>query len=397
VKQQTAPAPAKRSEGLRVLFCVNWPVDTAPEADAARFSPDYKVSEQPYWFFKHGQHNLDVDVLDCRSFLGLHRLERKLVRCYPSKSTLACIRSRRYDIVISHGGQMGLVIALLQTLFPRASDPPHVMFDVGAVSGGYSGSSNPLLIKGCRFAVKSLAGVISHSSHQIDFYQSRYPELASVAHFIPVGVDIDAFCPAPTPQEDEILSIGVDQDLSSLVRAYACLNTKTRLVLLGIPSSQKILHPGVECIPPVNIEEMRRLIRRARFVVLPLRNVDFCIGQQRFLQSMAMGKTVLLPDIPAVRDYIRDGETGVLYKAGSEQDLCLKLRQLFTAGEMVQSIGRAARAATETEFSEARMAERIIQLLRNIVDARKTVPRNDPRCGNLGIARTDGDANANQS
>jgi glycosyltransferase involved in cell wall biosynthesis len=244
------------------------------------------------------------------------------------------------------------------------------MFDVGAISGGYSGSSNRIVTAGCRLATQSLAGAICHSSQQLKFYRDRYPEVGKVAHFIPLGVDTEDFRPEPCAQEDEIICVGYDRDWQRLVRAYASLNTATRLVLLGIPSSQTIQHPGVECVPPVSIDEMRRRIRRAKFVVLPLWKVDYCVGQQTFLQAMAMGKTVLLPSIPAVRDYIRDGETGFLYDADSEQDLGMKLRELLTQTETVERVGRAARAATESQFSEAMMADRIVGLLRDILRSR---------------------------
>jgi len=122
----------------------------------------------------------------------------------------------------------------------------------------------------------------------------------------------------------------------------------------------------VECVPRVSIEEMRRRVRRAKFVVLPIAKVDFCTGQQTFLQSMAMGKTVLLPKIAAVSDYIRDGETGFLYDVDSEQDLGSKLRSLLSENETIERVGRAARIATESQFSETAMADRIVDLLREI-------------------------------
>ncbi len=356
------------AEVMRALFCVNWPVDHVNAADRTRFSPDYTVPGQPYWFFKHGQHNINVDVLDCRSFLGLHRLERKLVRCYPSKSALAWVRSRRYDVVISHGGQMGLVLALLQTLFGQRFSPPHVMFDVGAISGGSHGWNNPAVINVFGFALKSLAGVICHSSNQLEFYRRQYPSLAEIARFIPLGVDTETFQPKNTAEQDEIICVGYAfRDWKLLVRAYARLNTSTRLVLLGIPTSEYISFPGVECVPRVNIDEMRRRISRARFVVLPIPQVDFCTGQQTFLQSMALGKAVLLSDIPAVVDYITDGETGFLYRVGNEEDLYQKLRLLLSADSTVKRVGQAARQAATTQFSESMMADRVVNFLCDVV------------------------------
>jgi glycosyltransferase involved in cell wall biosynthesis len=82
---------------------------------------------------------------------------------------------------------------------------------------------------------------------------------------------------------------------------------------------------------------------------------------------MAMGKAVLLPGIPTVVDYIRDGETGFLYDVDSEQDLGDKLRTLLSSDESVRRVGRAARAAIESEFSEAIMADRVAGLLHKLV------------------------------
>jgi glycosyltransferase involved in cell wall biosynthesis len=169
-------------------------------------------------------------------------------------------------------------------------------------------------------------------------------------------------------QEDEIICVGYSmRKWELLLRAYASLNTKTRLVLLGIPRERFIDQAGVICIPRVGIDEMRNWIRKAKFVVLPIPDVDFCIGQQTFLQCMALGKTVLLPSIPAVRDYIRDGETGVLYDVNSEEDLARKLGALLSSSETVERIGRAARDATETQFAETFMADRVVALLRDVV------------------------------
>jgi glycosyltransferase involved in cell wall biosynthesis len=362
---------------LRILFCVNWPVDRLGEPDSSRFSPDYLVPGEPYWFFKHTQKNIHVDVLDCRSILHLERIERRWAHCYPSKGVLAWMRSRQYDVILSHGAQMGLVIGLLQTLFPHVRQTPHVMFDVGSISGGYHGWKNPTVIKGCRLAAKSLAAVISHSTAQFAFYRDRYPEVAKIAHFIPLGVDTNEFQPEVCAQEDEIICVGYSmRNWEMLLRAYASLNTKTRLVLLGIPREKFIQDAGVTCIPRVGIDEMRNWIRRAKFVVLPIPDVDFCIGQQTFLQCMALGKTVLLPSIPAVLDYISDGKTGVLYDVNSEQDLARRLQELLSSSETVERIGRAARDATESQFAETLMADRIVALLRDAVRGSQSRERN---------------------
>jgi len=108
---------------------------------------------------------------------------------------------------------------------------------------------------------------------------------------------------------------------------------------------------------------MRRRIARARLVVLPLPKVEYSLGQQTFLQSMALGKAVLLPKIPAVVDYIRDGETGFLYEAGNEDDLSRKLEKLLADPETVERVALSGQIATTTHFDEATMADRVAVVL----------------------------------
>jgi glycosyltransferase involved in cell wall biosynthesis len=355
---------------MRILFCVNWIVDQkcTPEEAYFRFRPDYKLPGHPYWFFKHLREKVEVDILDRQAPLGFDRIERKLVHFYPSKGIHAWIRSRRYDLVLSHGGQIGLVIALLQSLFPSKSQPPHVMIDVGGMSGSSWLWNNKVFIASCRFAARSLAANICHNSNQIDIYRNNYPGLAKKTHFIPLGVDTDEFKPRNCSVENKIICVGYSRmDIELLISAYAKLKTETRLVLLGVPEGYTSDVSGVECLPQVGIEEMRTLIAKSRLVVLPLPNVDYCIGQQRLLQSMALGKTVLTSNIAAVRDYVEDGETATLYEADNVDSLSLKLKELLASYCETEQIGANARIAVESRYSELIMARRIFDLLNQVI------------------------------
>ena len=364
---QDVSHPGKGDRPLHILFCANWPIDRLAAPTPERFSPDYYIPGQPYWFFKHLNDNFRLDVLDCRSPLNLHHLQKKLARCYISQGIAAWLQARHYDVVISHGGQTGLPIGLLQSLTGQAH-PPHVLFDVGAITGGRAGITNPLIVHASRVAVRSMAAVICHSSHQLQFYRDYFPTLTPRAHFIPLGVDTGDFAPRDAPAEDRILCVGYSmRDWRLLVKAYAGLRTTTTLVLLGIPPNEAPQCPGVVSVPKVNIEQMRQWIAGSRAVVLPLPPVDYCIGQQTMLQAMAMGKAVLTSDICAVRDYITPGEDAIWYRAGDVDDLRANLTTLLATSGLADRLGRAARRTVERKFSEATMAGRIAEVLSEVV------------------------------
>ncbi len=55
------------------------------------------------------------------------------------------------------------------------------------------------------------------------------------------------------------------------------------------------------------------LLRGAAVVVVPLRSGTVrSAGQQTYLNAMALGKPVIVTDVIGVRDYVEDGETGII-------------------------------------------------------------------------------------
>ena len=358
---------------MRILFCLNWPVDqqiTSLQA-ADRFSPEYRIAGEPFWFFKHLDASYEVDLLDCRAPFGTHAVELKYTRMLSSQGVTAFVRSRRYDLVVSHGAQSALSFALLQTLL-RRKRTPHVLFDVGRITGD---SCNPRRIAACRYALGSLSAIITHSTAQLFFYREHFPRLAANAHFIPLGVDLDEFTPRTVEVEDQILCIGyAKRDWPTLVNAYTSINTRTKLVFLGIPPENAIAGERIVCLPKSNIEEMRALIARSRLIVLPLPAINYCIGQQTLLQSMAMGKTVLATGIPAMLDYVHHGQDGFLYAPENAADLAEKLRLLLSNPDLVARTGEAARRRVERDFSESVMAETLGKLFRQVAGADRFTP-----------------------
>ncbi|MGA2906131.1 MAG: glycosyltransferase family 4 protein [Terracidiphilus sp.] len=345
---------------MKILFCVNWAVARLDEPDLHRFCADYISPVQPYWFFRHLCDRHTVDVIDFRGPFGLHRLERSTVRCFPYQSVKAFLRERRYDVVLSHGAQTGLVHSLMSSLIGR-NRPPHFLFDVGALNGG---SANPAAVAACRFAFRSLAGLIYHSSGQAQHYRAHFPELYARSRFIPLGVDAGEFAPQGEATEDQIICVGyAKRDWTTLLEAYSALRTKTRLVLLGMPQPHDPLPQGVMAVPRVNIAEMRQWIARSRFVVLPIPDTPYSVGQQTLLQSMALGKAVVASDIPALRDYAADAMTACFYRPGDAGELTERMAYLLERPDVADDIGRCARQHVINEFSESLMASRIMEFV----------------------------------
>ncbi len=74
-------------------------------------------------------------------------------------------------------------------------------------------------------------------------------------------------------------------------------------------------------------EEYVERMRTASVVVVALRQTrDRSAGQQSYLNAMAMGKLVVVPDVLGVREYVDDGRTGIVVPPGDAAALLRAVR-----------------------------------------------------------------------
>ena len=148
---------------------VNWKIEYATQTPADKQPPDYYVKGQDYWFFRYFADKPQVDVLDISSFPWLERFEKNTIRFYLWQALKAIPKLNKYDLIVSHGMQSGIAIALWRRVFKTKTK--HVVFDIGSFA---SASESGFALKLMQFASKSIDGVIYHTSSQIDYYKKFF-------------------------------------------------------------------------------------------------------------------------------------------------------------------------------------------------------------------------------
>lgn len=116
---------------------------------------------------------------------------------------------------------------------------------------------------------------------------------------------------------------------------------------------------------PVSRERFVELCRNAAVIVVPLRaGVDRSAGQQTYLNAMALGKPVIVPDVPGVRDYIDDRATGLLVPAGDAGALARAIRWVLDPAnrQEVDRIRTRARGVTRARFSRRNYIAHILRV-----------------------------------
>lgn len=350
---------------MKILMLVNWKIEYTSEIPKDKQPPDYYIEGQPYWFFRYFQdiENLQVDVVDMHSFPWLEKFEQNKIRFYIWQ-TLKCIpKLNKYDLVLSHGMQSGIVLCLWRRLFGKGKYK-HIVFDIGAFN---SAREEGHALKLMQFASKSLDGVIYHTEIQKKYYEKCHPWLINKIRFITFGTDSEYFARQNSSNEKKgeipyILCVGYNKrDWSTVIRAYEGIYTDIHLRLIG-NGNIKTENSKIDVLDKVSITELKRQIENAYFCVIPLKSFNYSYGQMTLLQQMAMGKAVIVANVPSVSAYISEGAM-LWYEPEDMEMLRERMQRLIDEPELCQKLGVQAEYLVETGFNEKNMAHEIENMI----------------------------------
>ena len=154
-------------------------------------------------------------------------------------------------------------------------------------------------------AFRRARNIVCVSSNLLEGIPKKY---RSKARFIPHGVDTEFWDPALAkmpkafPDGGYVLSVGSHgmdrQLLGQLIEA----NPSVPFVFVGVKEKLGD-HPNAHYLSKISDEELRDLYLGAALTSRPLL---FATANNCILESMAMGKTILVNRIPGVTDYLTD-------------------------------------------------------------------------------------------
>ena len=352
---------------MNILFIVNWKIHYLA-IDSEHIQPaDKAIVDKPYWFFKYWPGRHKVDVLDFSRLPVIHRLEKDNLKFFIIQALRAYPRLKHYDLIISHGAQSGVVLALIRQLLGK-KHPPHILIDVGCFNGGRDNSHELRLVK---YASQSISGIIYHAPIQREYYQEHLPNLIDSCFFVPFGYDADFFYPLENAvSKNYIAAIGYQKrDYQTLIKAWKSIKSETRLKIIGIKSLRHAgiddkLPQNVDLLPYVPISELKKLIGGAKFVVLPLPYFKYAYGQKTLLEAMAMGKAVIVTKTPSTEDYVIDQKTGMFVKHNDVNDMQSKLRALLNNQILADRMGKEAFDIASTQLTAEIMSKRIFEIVK---------------------------------
>jgi glycosyltransferase involved in cell wall biosynthesis len=211
---------------------------------------------------------------------------------------------------------------------------------------------------------------------------------------VPNAVDLDRFRPAARNQSvADSLGIGADEvtvgyisslsayeGLEYLIEAISILaerGIRVRGVLVGDGAERQPLqdraaelgvtervtfvgavpHEGiVDYYSLIDVFVVPRTTDRVARLVTPLKPYE----------AMAMGKPVVASDVPALKEMVIDGETGLLFIPEDAADLAVKIELVIADGDLAEHLGRSARRWVEVNRSWGGVAAAYAEVYREI-------------------------------
>jgi glycosyltransferase involved in cell wall biosynthesis len=168
-----------------------------------------------------------------------------------------------------------------------------------------------------------------------------------------------------------VIAIGRDlaRDYATLMDAVRPLDTRVVVVVLQRNLEGLDVPANVEVRERIPYADLRDLYRRAAVAVVALRGADFPFGSEgsgvsAMLEAQASGTALVASDRPIVRDYLRDGETGLVVPPEDPAALREAIVRLLDDRELARHLGDAGRAQVEQHHTMDDMAARLAPLMK---------------------------------
>lgn len=272
------------------------------------------------------------------------------------------------DIVVAYHGKNGVPLALLRALTGRRT--PKLVILNFTVRGPIAKLSWLL-----RFAMRGVdcvtyptQGEMTYSNSILRMPQARirivppaYVPIEYVARYIRPAVSLD-------PQDGEyIFASGRSfRDYATLIEAVRDLDVKL------IINTRPFCLQGLDAPDNVQVNDFLpmpgffRLLANAKFVVVPLQDIDHGSGESHLGHIMAAGKAMILTENPSAIDLVRDGETGIVVKPGDVQGMRNAILYLLQHPDLAQQMGENAYRLYEEKYTFGRYARDVVNLLREL-------------------------------
>jgi glycosyltransferase involved in cell wall biosynthesis len=277
-------------------------------------------------------------------------------------------RLNRADVILSTVDTVGIPLALLRRAGVVRRPLVYVSIGLPERLAQLRGSRMRRLYVS---ALRRTHAVVTYAKSEADELRAFIGDGGPPVTFVPFGVDVHAFRPAPEVKRDlDVVSVGADprRDFELLLRIASRRPERSFRIVAG-PEHMRALRalPGnVTVETDLSLEDVRDRLARAQVVALPVRENSYSGGTTLLLQAMAMAKPVVVSRTAAVAEgYGLEDNVNCRLVPPGDADAFERALDEETGADAVSSIGTRARETVERGFSWERYTEALWEIVRS--------------------------------
>jgi glycosyltransferase involved in cell wall biosynthesis len=215
-----------------------------------------------------------------------------------------------------------------------------------------------------RFTLATADRVICYSQRETEWYKDYFNYKDGKFIFLPFGVDTPKLDKVPKQKTGNyILSAGSsNRDYRTLIQATQnmpievhIIAKKLNLNTLKIPGNFKVQYD-------IYGEEFYKSIDRSKIIIVPLNDEKISSGQMVLLESMYMGKAVIVTRNWGTEDYVNDGHDAIFVSPHNADELKQAISRLLNDPERIDDIGKNARISVIEKYNVKNFAEQVAHL-----------------------------------
>jgi glycosyltransferase involved in cell wall biosynthesis len=261
------------------------------------------------------------------------------------------------DVVVLGSDIEVLIFALLRTLTGRRR--VRIVLGSFIFTSRRSGWQNRLRHFYYRFVLSHVDMAIVHSRMEVDQNTKIFPGLHTQFRYVPWGTNIDSrqqllgdarFAPGG---ENVIVTAGrSERDYGTLFRAMDGVDAGLRVIcdyLKEKPS--EALSARITLLSDCYGDAYLRELVDATLVVVPVAAGQISAGQMVLIQSMGLGKAIIVTDTPTIRDYVTDRHDAWLVPMGDAAAMQGAILHLLQNPQECERLGRNARDTFDAKLS----------------------------------------------
>jgi glycosyltransferase involved in cell wall biosynthesis len=311
-------------------------------------------------FCEYMSKDFDIDTacvdlpLFCTDWAMLWPAFKVLLKVLPSINN--------YDVVVTCSLINGLCLAVLQSVLGTSViKPRHIIIDAGGTR--YLSDAGRFLLLLLRWATSSLSMILCYAGSSRDFWKERV-KFKGICNCEYLFIDAAYFDLGRQSGGNYILSAGrVERDYDTLIEAFSGIDAK--LVVVGDRAGYESLKGKIGNNAQIDYHCEKygkfydEMLKKAQFVVIPLKDSAYHAGQTVLVQAMAAGKAVIATRSLGTIEYVTDGVDGLLVECGDADALRAAIVHLLQDDETRKRLAASAAEKAQRCFSEKRFAERL--------------------------------------